>query len=63
MFGTLVVQKDVFDVVAKPLVEDLIRGKNGKEVVVVLYRFCGSALHLFAIAMILHVLRFLSLSR
>ncbi|KAI6077875.1 Kinesin-like protein KIF23 isoform X6 [Aix galericulata] len=29
VFGTLVVQKDVFDVVAKPLVEDLIRGKNG----------------------------------
>ncbi|XP_063203108.1 kinesin-like protein KIF23 isoform X5 [Chroicocephalus ridibundus] len=29
VFGTLVVQKKVFDVVAKPLVEDLIRGKNG----------------------------------
>lgn len=31
MFGTLVVQKQLFDVVAKPLVEDLIRGKNGKQ--------------------------------
>ncbi|NXT74546.1 KIF23 protein, partial [Zapornia atra] len=29
VFGTHVVQKKVFDVVAKPLVEDLIRGKNG----------------------------------
>ncbi|KFQ36307.1 Kinesin-like KIF23, partial [Mesitornis unicolor] len=29
VFGTLVVQKTLFDVVAKPLVEDLIRGKNG----------------------------------
>ncbi|NXI98444.1 KIF23 protein, partial [Psophia crepitans] len=29
VFGTLVVQKKLFDVVAKPLVEDLIRGKNG----------------------------------
>ncbi|XP_049668780.1 kinesin-like protein KIF23 isoform X4 [Accipiter gentilis] len=29
VFGTLVVQKELFDVVAKPLVEDLIRGKNG----------------------------------
>ncbi|NXJ09410.1 KIF23 protein, partial [Odontophorus gujanensis] len=29
VFGTLVAQKDLFDVVAKPLVEDLIRGKNG----------------------------------
>ncbi|XP_030915525.1 kinesin-like protein KIF23, partial [Geospiza fortis] len=29
VFGTLVPQKDLFDVVAKPLVEDLIRGKNG----------------------------------
>ncbi|NWU94497.1 KIF23 protein, partial [Upupa epops] len=29
VFGTLVVQKQLFDVVAKPLVEDLIRGKNG----------------------------------
>ncbi|NWH46585.1 KIF23 protein, partial [Fregata magnificens] len=29
VFGTLVVQKEVFNVVAKPLVEDLIRGKNG----------------------------------
>uniref|UniRef100_A0A8D0F0T0 Kinesin-like protein n=1 Tax=Strix occidentalis caurina TaxID=311401 RepID=A0A8D0F0T0_STROC len=29
LFGTLVVQKELFDVVAKPLVEDLIRGKNG----------------------------------
>ncbi|XP_069842447.1 kinesin-like protein KIF23 isoform X7 [Dendropsophus ebraccatus] len=29
VFGTLVTQKDLFDVVAKPLVEDLIRGKNG----------------------------------
>ncbi|RLV92594.1 hypothetical protein DV515_00013704 [Chloebia gouldiae] len=28
VFGTLVVQKELFDVVAKPLVEDLIRGKN-----------------------------------
>uniref|UniRef100_A0A8C0BJC4 Kinesin-like protein n=1 Tax=Buteo japonicus TaxID=224669 RepID=A0A8C0BJC4_9AVES len=29
VFGTLVVQKELFNVVAKPLVEDLIRGKNG----------------------------------
>ncbi|XP_018422913.1 PREDICTED: kinesin-like protein KIF23 isoform X2 [Nanorana parkeri] len=29
VFGTLMTQKDLFDVVAKPLVEDLIRGKNG----------------------------------
>uniref|UniRef100_A0A8B9PCN3 Kinesin-like protein n=1 Tax=Apteryx owenii TaxID=8824 RepID=A0A8B9PCN3_APTOW len=29
VFGTLVIQKELFDVVAKPLVEDLIRGKNG----------------------------------
>ncbi|XP_073509586.1 kinesin-like protein KIF23 isoform X3 [Phyllobates terribilis] len=29
VFGTELIQKDVFDVVAKPLVEDLIRGKNG----------------------------------
>ncbi|XP_019389444.1 PREDICTED: kinesin-like protein KIF23 isoform X5 [Crocodylus porosus] len=29
VFGTLVTQKQLFDVVAKPLVEDLIRGKNG----------------------------------
>ncbi|KAM4037860.1 kinesin-like protein KIF23 isoform 2-T2 [Anomaloglossus baeobatrachus] len=29
VFGTQLTQKDVFDVVAKPLVEDLIRGKNG----------------------------------
>ncbi|NWV30055.1 KIF23 protein, partial [Origma solitaria] len=29
VFGTLVLQKELFDVVAKPLVEDLIRGKNG----------------------------------
>ncbi|XP_077119325.1 kinesin-like protein KIF23 isoform X4 [Ranitomeya variabilis] len=29
VFGTELTQKDVFDVVAKPLVEDLIRGKNG----------------------------------
>ncbi|XP_053934153.1 kinesin-like protein KIF23 isoform X3 [Cuculus canorus] len=29
VFGTLVVQKELFDVVAKPLVEDLIHGKNG----------------------------------
>ncbi|NXG56844.1 KIF23 protein, partial [Hemiprocne comata] len=29
VFGTLVAQKQLFDVVAKPLVEDLIRGKNG----------------------------------
>uniref|UniRef100_A0A8C3JHT6 Kinesin-like protein n=1 Tax=Calidris pygmaea TaxID=425635 RepID=A0A8C3JHT6_9CHAR len=29
VFGTLVAQKKLFDVVAKPLVEDLIRGKNG----------------------------------
>ncbi|NXJ83046.1 KIF23 protein, partial [Trogon melanurus] len=29
VFGTLVVQKELFDVVAKPLVEDLIRGRNG----------------------------------
>ncbi|XP_015494858.1 kinesin-like protein KIF23 isoform X5 [Parus major] len=29
VFGTLVEQKELFDVVAKPLVEDLIRGKNG----------------------------------
>uniref|UniRef100_A0A8U8BVV8 Uncharacterized protein n=1 Tax=Geospiza parvula TaxID=87175 RepID=A0A8U8BVV8_GEOPR len=31
VFGTLVPQKDLFDVVAKPLVEDLIRGKNGEQ--------------------------------
>ncbi|XP_068131166.1 kinesin-like protein KIF23 isoform X2 [Hyperolius riggenbachi] len=29
VFGTQVTQKYLFDVVAKPLVEDLIRGKNG----------------------------------
>ncbi|XP_075714476.1 kinesin-like protein KIF23 isoform X5 [Rhinoderma darwinii] len=29
VFGTQVTQKDLFDVVAKPLVEDQIRGKNG----------------------------------
>uniref|UniRef100_A0A8C4WJ93 Kinesin-like protein n=1 Tax=Gopherus evgoodei TaxID=1825980 RepID=A0A8C4WJ93_9SAUR len=29
VFGTLVTQKALFDVVARPLVEDLIRGKNG----------------------------------
>ncbi|XP_070618386.1 RCC1 domain-containing protein 1 isoform X3 [Erythrolamprus reginae] len=29
VFGTNISQKHVFDVVAKPLVEDLIRGKNG----------------------------------
>ncbi|XP_072201892.1 kinesin-like protein KIF23 isoform X4 [Excalfactoria chinensis] len=29
VFGTRVAQKELFDVVAKPLVEDLIRGKNG----------------------------------
>ncbi|XP_032088789.1 kinesin-like protein KIF23 isoform X4 [Thamnophis elegans] len=29
VFGTSISQKQVFDVVAKPLVEDLIRGKNG----------------------------------
>ncbi|XP_072258650.1 kinesin-like protein KIF23 isoform X5 [Pyxicephalus adspersus] len=29
VFGTQTTQKDLFDVVAKPLVEDLIRGKNG----------------------------------
>ncbi|XP_030354084.1 kinesin-like protein KIF23 isoform X6 [Strigops habroptila] len=29
VFGTLVIQKQLFDVVAKPLVEDLIHGKNG----------------------------------
>ncbi|NXH32827.1 KIF23 protein, partial [Myiagra hebetior] len=29
VFGTLVAQKELFDAVAKPLVEDLIRGKNG----------------------------------
>ncbi|KAG8574893.1 hypothetical protein GDO81_009382 [Engystomops pustulosus] len=29
VFGTQVTQKDLFDVVAKPLVEDVIRGKNG----------------------------------
>ncbi|KAM4677358.1 kinesin-like protein KIF23 isoform 10-T10 [Discoglossus pictus] len=29
VFGTLITQKDLFDVVSKPLVEDLIRGKNG----------------------------------
>ncbi|XP_063781580.1 kinesin-like protein KIF23 isoform X5 [Pseudophryne corroboree] len=29
VFGVLVTQKDLFDDVAKPLVEDLIRGKNG----------------------------------
>ncbi|NXI38034.1 KIF23 protein, partial [Galbula dea] len=29
VFGTLVAQKQLFDVVAKPLVEDLIHGKNG----------------------------------
>ncbi|XP_038002837.1 kinesin-like protein KIF23 isoform X2 [Motacilla alba alba] len=29
VFGTLVAQRELFDVVAKPLVEDLIRGKNG----------------------------------
>ncbi|KAM3924715.1 kinesin-like protein KIF23 [Leptodactylus fuscus] len=29
VFGIQVTQKDLFDVVAKPLVEDLIRGKNG----------------------------------
>lgn len=31
VFGTLVVQKELFDAVAKPLVEDLIRGKNGEQ--------------------------------
>ncbi|XP_050823508.1 kinesin-like protein KIF23 isoform X2 [Gopherus flavomarginatus] len=29
VFGTLVTQKTLFDVVARPLVEDLIHGKNG----------------------------------
>ncbi|XP_042731896.1 kinesin-like protein KIF23 isoform X2 [Lagopus leucura] len=29
VFGTLVAQKELFDAVAKPLVEDLIHGKNG----------------------------------
>ncbi|KAM6119550.1 LOW QUALITY PROTEIN: kinesin-like protein KIF23 [Pterocles gutturalis] len=29
VFGTSVVQKELFDVVAKPLVEDLVHGKNG----------------------------------
>nr|XP_048723023.1 kinesin-like protein KIF23 isoform X5 [Caretta caretta] len=29
VFGTLVTQKALFDVVARPLVEDLVRGKNG----------------------------------
>ncbi|CAH2274550.1 kinesin KIF23 isoform X2 [Pelobates cultripes] len=29
VFGTQVTQKDLFDVVAKPLVEDIIHGKNG----------------------------------
>ncbi|KGL72910.1 Kinesin-like KIF23, partial [Tinamus guttatus] len=29
VFGTLVAQKELFDVVAKPLVEDLVHGKNG----------------------------------
>ncbi|XP_075063644.1 kinesin-like protein KIF23 isoform X9 [Mixophyes fleayi] len=29
VFGMLVTQKDLFDDVAKPLVEDLVRGKNG----------------------------------
>ncbi|NXD28383.1 KIF23 protein, partial [Spelaeornis formosus] len=29
VFGALVAQKELFDVVAKPLVDDLIRGKNG----------------------------------
>uniref|UniRef100_A0A8C3IPD2 Kinesin motor domain-containing protein n=1 Tax=Chrysemys picta bellii TaxID=8478 RepID=A0A8C3IPD2_CHRPI len=31
VFGTLVTQKALFDVVARPLVEDLIRGKNGMQ--------------------------------
>lgn len=30
VFGTHVLQKELFDVVAKPLVEDFIRGKNGE---------------------------------
>ncbi|XP_048812248.1 kinesin-like protein KIF23 isoform X2 [Lagopus muta] len=29
VFGTLVAQKELFDAVAKPLVEDLVHGKNG----------------------------------
>ncbi|KAG8440817.1 hypothetical protein GDO86_006523 [Hymenochirus boettgeri] len=29
VFGTLVTQKELFDVVSKPLVEDVIRGRNG----------------------------------
>ncbi|NWX38181.1 KIF23 protein, partial [Notiomystis cincta] len=40
VFGSLVVQKELFDVVAKPLVEDLIRGKNGEQ------NSCGTSLAL-----------------
>lgn len=39
VFGTLVAQKELFDVVAKPLVEDLIRGKNGKAFLVFCHVF------------------------
>lgn len=40
VFGTLVTQKQLFDVVAKPLVEDLIRGKNGMQLFVHLMFCC-----------------------
>lgn len=58
MFGTLVVQKKLFDVVAKPLVEDLIRGKNGKQE---LFSVCYCAVS--SIAVISRVSRFLGLCR
>lgn len=51
VFGTLVAQKELFDVVAKPLVEDLIRGKNGEQSSSPVSPFpgfgwnCGSAPH------------------
>lgn len=58
VFGTLVAQKELFDAVAKPLVEDLVHGKNGKGFLVSC--LCVS---FFGIVMVLHVLRFLILSR
>lgn len=60
MFGTLVVQKKLFDVVAKPLVEDLIRGKNGK-LELFLFSVCYCAVS--SIAVISCVPRFLGLCR
>ena len=42
VFGTHTTQKELFDVVANPLVDDLIHGKNG-----MILEFCWILLFLF----------------